>query len=337
MSDIFLFGFNTVAPMMLLMLLGYFLKCKQLFTFDLLHKMNGFAFHYCIPALMFDNVYSLTGINDIPVKLMCFLLFSLLVITLIGVVLAYFSTEDASQKGVLVQMSFRSNYAVVGAAMALSLGGPLGSAVSASLQAPTILYFNIVAVIFLTIWSEGMAKKISVKQLFESVLTNPLVLAQLLAILCLLIRSFIPLNSQGVPVFTLANNLPWLYAFIKELAKIASPLVLILLGAQINFTSIGKLKRLLVISNILRLFIAPGVGLGLVWLAEKMGMLEISPAVISALLPLYGSPSPGAAAVMAEAMNCDGELARQGVVWTTSLSMLSLMIWIIFLRHIGWV
>ncbi len=335
MVETFLFGFNTVAPLMLLLLLGYYLKRKNIFDDFVLKKMNDFAFHYCIPALMFSNVYELKGLQDIPVKLMLFLLISLVVITLFGVVIATVATHDYSQKGVIVQMSFRSNYAVVGAAMAQALGGTAGSAVSASLQAPTILYFNIVAVICLTIWSKKSKKRINVRELIVSVITNPLILAQVAAIICLTIRTYIPVNPQGIPVFSLAQNFPWLYAVIKELTKMASPLVLILLGAQINFQTVGKLKRLLILSNVLRLVIAPAIGLSLVWLAAKAGFLSLNAAILSALLPLYGSPSPAAAAVMAEAMDCDGELARQGVVWTTSLSLVSLMFWIVFLRGIG--
>jgi len=335
MVETFLFGFNTVAPMMLLMLLGYYLKRKHVFDDFVLEKMNGFAFYYCIPALMFSNVYGLKGIQDIPVKLMLFLLISLVIITLFGIMVAAIATHDDNQKGVIVQMSFRSNYAVVGAAMAQALGGTAGSAVSATLQAPAILYFNIIAVICLTIWSNKSQKKINIRALIISVGTNPLILAQVLAIICLVIRAYIPLNNQGIPVFSLAQNLPWLYAVITELTKMASPLVLILLGAQINFQAVGKFKKLLILSNVLRLVIAPAIGLSLAWVANREGFLNLNAAIVSALLPLYGSPSPAAAAVMAEAMGCDGELARQGVVWTTSLSMVSLMFWIVFLRGIG--
>lgn len=36
---------------------------------------------------------------------------------------------------------------------------------------------------------------------------------------------------------------------------------------------------------------------------------------------------------MAEEMGGDGELARQYVVWTCALSMLTLLLWIVFLRE----
>lgn len=229
-------------------------------------------------------------------------------------------------------MSFRSNYAVVGAA----LGGKAGEIISATLQAPSIIYFNIVAVIFLTIYSRDSERKVSLLSIVHSILTNPLILAQFAAISCLSIRGLFPHNASGIPIFTIANNLPWLYKAILSLTGISSPLALILLGAQINFSSIKNLKKLLLVSNILKLIIAPLVGFTLLYLISKENYLAITSATVSALLALYGSPSPSVAAVMAEEMDCDGELARQCVIWSTVLSMLTLMLWTIFFRMINW-
>lgn len=337
MVDTFLFGFNIVAPMVLLMLLGYYARVKDIFDVRLLTKLNKFAFNFCIPALMFNNVYTLKGIADIPVRLMLFLLISLMLLTILGIVIAKGVTKESGCRGVIVQTSFRSNYAVIGAAMALALGGEAGSAVSASLQAPTILYFNIGAVICLTIWSNDVKRVVQIRPLIISVCKNPLILAQVLAIVCLAIRYYIPVNEQGLPIFTIANNIPWFYAAIREMSKMASPLVLVLLGAQINFSAIGRMKNMLIVNILLRLVIAPILGVSVAYVAHKLGFIVLSPAVVSALLPLYGSPAPAASAVMAEAMDCDGELARQVVVWTTCLSMISLMVLIMALRNMGWV
>ena len=72
MLDVFMFGFNAIAPMILLMFLGFELHRQGLFDHTTLKKMNSFTFKYCIPALMFTNVYILKGLEDIPVGLMLF-------------------------------------------------------------------------------------------------------------------------------------------------------------------------------------------------------------------------------------------------------------------------
>jgi len=336
MLDVFMFGFNAIAPMILLMFLGFELHRQGLFDHTTLKKMNSFTFKYCIPALMFTNVYILKGLEDIPVGLMLFTIGSLFLITLVGFIVAQLATKEFNQRGVIIQMAFRSNYAVVGAAMAEALGGPAGIAVSASLQAPSILYFNIMAVICLTYFSNGVKQKTKISNIVRSIILNPLILAQIAGIGCLAFRALLPLTPEGNPIFTIAANLPWLYTTITSLAKMSSPLVLVLLGAQISFSSISNLKKQLFIGNILRLLVAPAIGFCLFYLTVECRLLLLTPAVISALLALYGSPSPAAAAVMAEYMNCYGELARQSVVWSTTLSMVSLLFWIIILRSIGW-
>ncbi len=336
MLDVFMFGFNAIAPMILLMFLGFELHRQGLFDYTTLKKMNSFAFKYCIPALMFTNVYTLKSLEDIPIRLMFFTIGSLFIITLVGFIFAQLTTKKYNQRGVIIQMAFRSNYAVVGAAMAEALGGSAGIAVSASLQAPSILYFNIMAVICLTYFSNDKKQKTSISKIASSIILNPLILAQIAGIGCLVCRALLPLTPEGNPIFTIASNLPWLFTTISSLAKMSSPLVLILLGAQISFSSISDLKMQLFIGNILRLLIAPAIGFCLFYLTVKCKFLLLTPAIISALLALYGSPSPAAAAVMAESMNCDGELARQSVVWSTTLSMVSLLLWVIILRSFGW-
>lgn len=336
MLNAFLFSFNAIMPMILLMALGYYLRSKGFFSASVLKEMNHFAFYYCIPSLMFTNVYVLDGLQDIPIKLMAFVLISLVLLTLSGLFIALYSTNKSSQRGVLVQMSFRSNYAIVGAAMAASLGGTAGEAISATLQAPSILYFNIVAVLFLTIFSEDNTRKINIPNICRSIITNPLILAQIFAIACLAIRGILPLNTAGKPIFTIANNVPWFFSFIKSLAKISSPFVFVLLGAQVRFSSVKNMKKLLTLGNLLRLILAPFLGFISYYLATHFNFLTASPAIVSALLALYGSPSPAVAAVMAEEMNCDGELARQCVIWSTVFSMLTLMLWAIFFRMINW-
>ena len=192
------------------------------------------------------------------------------------------------------------------------------------------------AVICLTYFSNDKKQKTSISKIASSIILNPLILAQIAGIGCLVCRALLPLTPEGNPIFTIASNLPWLFTTISSLAKMSSPLVLILLGAQISFSSISDLKMQLFIGNILRLLIAPAIGFCLFYLTVKCKFLLLTPAIISALLALYGSPSPAAAAVMAESMNCDGELARQSVVWSTTLSMVSLLLWVIILRSFGW-
>ena len=334
MADAFLFAFQVISPMVLLMLLGFWGRRKEFFNDLILGKLNSFIFKTGIPALMFCNIYTLNELSDISLPLMFFTLLSLAGLTLVGIGLAYVFADRTEQKGVIIQATFRSNFAIVGASLALALGGSEGSVVATSLQAPSILYFNIVAVVCLTFYSDHHS--IDARELARSILTNPLILAQLAGVLCLALRVIIPVDREGVLLFSLSGTLPWLYSFLCNLSEMTSPLVLILLGAQIDFTAINHLKKQLIVGVLMRLIGAPALGFLMAIAAAKLNLFLLTPATIGALLALYGSPCPAASAIMAEQMEGDGELARQYVGWSTVFSMLTLFLWALIFRTISW-
>lgn len=331
----FRFAFDAVMPMLILIGLGYWLHRRNYFDASALKKMNNFVFTYGIPFLMFNNVYMLDRVGDIPLELMGFVLISLVIITTLCLGVACISTKQKNQRGVIMQVGFRSNFAVIGAAMAAALGGAEGSKIAASLQAPGIIYFNIAAVVCLSAFSEKPNSSINVKAILKNIITNPLIIGLFAGTVCLLLREIIPRNGQGSLIFSLSGNLPSLYSAINSLAKMSTPLVLVLLGAQIDFHSVAGMRRKVVIGTALRLIVVPAVGFGLALWAQRIGVLVLTPAIVSALLAFYGAPVAVAGAVMAEEMGGDGALARQYVVWTTTLSLFTLFGWIVLLRTMG--
>ena len=332
MLDTFFFAFNAVTPMLLLMLLGCWLNAKHFFDDALLKKMNSFTFRFCISAMMFRNIYSLSSLEDIHLNIMGYVIVSSLVLTGMGWVESRLFTARRERRGIMIQNAFRSNFAIIGTTLAFSLGGAEGGAISASMQAPAIIYYNVVAVLCLTIYSDRPDRAVDVRGILKEIVTNPMILGQVAGLICLAIRMFIPRDAQGELVFSLAGDLPFLYSAIDSLASVASPMILILLGAQVNFSAVGDMKKELAVGVVQRLVLAPAAGFGMAFLAQRLGVFAVTPAVISALVGLYGSPVAAASAVMAEEMGGDAELARQYVVWTSALSMGTLFLWIFLLR-----
>ena len=327
MFDTFLYAFNAVTPMLLLMLLGWGMKAAKFFDDNLLKRMNSFTFRFGISAMMFRNIYSLSSLREIHLDSIWFVLATCLVLTGLGWVEAHIFTDRRERRGIMIQNSFRSNFAIIGTTLAFSLGGAAGGAVSASIQAPAIIYYNVAAVLFLTIYSDQPNRAVDVGGILKKIATNPMILGQVAGLICLVLREFIPRNAQGELVFSLSGSLPFLYSAVESLADMASPLILILLGARVNFSAVGGLKK--------ELIVAPAVGFGMVFLADSLGLFTVTPAVLSALVGMYGSPVASASAVMAEEMGGDAELARQYVVWTSAFSMGTLFLWIFLLRTLN--
>ena len=332
MFDTFMYAFNAVTPMLLLMLLGWWMKAIHFFDDALLTKMNSFTFRFGISCMMFRNTYNLSSLRDIHLDSIWLALVSCLILTGMGWVEAHIFTDQRNRRGIIMQNSFRSNFAIIGTTLAFSLGGAAGGAVSASLQAPTIIYYNVVAVLCLTIYSDKPDRAVNVPGILKKIATNPMILGQVTGLICLIAREFIPRDAQGELVFSLSRDLTFLYSAIDSLAQLASPMILILLGARVNFSAVKDMKKELVMGVIQRLVLAPAVGLGMAFLSQKLGVFSVTPAVLSALVGMYGSPVASASAVMAEEMGGDAELARQYVVWTSAFSMGTLFLWIFLLR-----
>ena len=334
MFDTFLYAFNAVTPMLLLMLLGWWMKAIHFFDDSLLKKMNSFTFRFGISCMMFRNIYTLSSLREIHLDSIWFVLVSCLALTGMGVAEAHLFTGRRNRRGIMIQNSFRSNFAIIGTTLAFSLGGAAGGAVSASMQAPSIIYYNVVAVLCLTIYSDKPDRAVDVAGILKTIAVNPMILGQVAGLLCLAAREFIPRDAQGALVFSLSRDLAFLYSAVESLADLASPMILILLGARVNFSAVKDMKKELAVGVVQRLVLAPAVGLGMAFLAQALGLFTVTPAVLSALVGMYGSPVASASAVMAEEMGGDAELARQYIVWTSAFSMGTLFLWIFLLRTV---
>ncbi|MDO4174188.1 MAG: AEC family transporter [Eubacteriales bacterium] len=333
MLSIFSYAFQAIAPILLLILLGYFLRVRGKFPADFFPTVNRFAFHYSFPALMFVNLYSLDSIREIDLQLTAYLLASLVVITVVSILLANLVTDVRNRKGVLIQAGFRSNFAIIGLPLAEGLLGTAGVTVAATLQAPIVIYFNVVSVLALTVYADHA--QLQPKKILKSLLQNPLIQGLVAGVAALIIREWIPCRADGTLVFSISGTLPWLYTTLQYLARIATPVCLIMLGGQFRFSAARGIRKELISGVCMRLILAPVLGFGMAFAAAHFGLLDLSPTAIGVMIAAYGSPIAIASSVMASEMHADDVLAGQIVVWTSLLSMITIFLMVILFRSIG--
>ena len=179
MLNWFLFSFNSIAPILILVFMGYFLKQKGILTPEFLSVGNRFCFHYCISTMLFKTVYDLDGLRSVSWKMCIFIVLSLGLLTLCGLAASAVCTDVRERRGVIAQTWMRSNNAIIGFPLAESIGGAEALAALAPLQIPSIAMYNSVSVICLTIFSRNADRKISWKRIGISILKNPLIRASL--------------------------------------------------------------------------------------------------------------------------------------------------------------
>ena len=333
MLSVLVFSFNAIAPILLLILVGYIGRRWGLVDEAALKKINRLNFRFGFCALMFVNIYSLESTENTPWNLVLFILAALIILTAVGWVLTNLLTEKRERKPVLMMAAFRSNYAIIGLVLTEAVAGQAGLQIATIIQLPTVLYFNLVGTLVLSVY--GGTGKIDLRKLLRELAENPLIQGILAGGLAVWIRQWIPLDSAGNPVFTLTGNLPWLYTTLSYLARMSTPLAIIVLGGQLELKEAAEFRRELAGGVAMRLVLAPVVGFGLAALAQSLGWISLDAACYAMMIAAFGSPLAVSAVVMSAEMGADDRLCGQLVVWSCILSMPSMFVLTSILRFLG--
>lgn len=331
-----LFAINAIMPIILLILLGYFLKRSSLLDEQWFKKGNKMIFRVCLPAMLFINVYNIESFSKINWTAVLYSELAIVALFLIGILLAVLFIPDDKQKGVVIQCVFRSNFGIIGLPLAAALGEAESLGIAAVLSAFSIPTFNVFATIAMTMFLKDKSGKVDVKGMIKKIVTNPLNIGVAIGLVVLAIRSFIPLNADGQLAFSVKDSLPLVYKTVNNVSQICSPLALIILGGLFEFSAIKGRKKPIIIGTAARILVAPLLGVGAVILLTKYTGFQMDQAAYPALLALFGSPLAVSSAVMAQEMDNDGVLAGQLVVWTSFFSIITLFLFILALRTLGY-
>lgn len=335
MTDIFMFSFNAVMPILILFVIGYFLKRVGFADEGFFKKANAMVFKVFLPVLLFKNVYDIDSLSDVNLPAILYCLAAVLVLCLIGFITAKLTAKNRNQTGVITQCTFRSNYAIIGIPLAETLGGAEAAGFASILSAASIPLFNILAVILLSHYSED-SRSASVKETIKKTAKNPLIIGVFAGVLTVALRQLLPLNSSMEIVFSIERDLPFLYSAISTIAKGTSALALIVLGARFDFAAVRGLFRQIVTATFMRLVIAPAVGVGFaVLLSTRLGVLSVSSVEYPAIISLFSTPVAVSSAVMVGEIGGDEQLAGQLVVWTSVFSMLSMFTVIFIMKSLA--
>lgn len=326
---------NAVLPIILLILLGYFLRQKGFLSDGFLQTGNKLVFQLMLPVMLFMNIYSIDSLANIQWDIALFSLLAILVIFSLALFSALATSPVPQRRGVILQCCFRSNFVIIGLPLAGALGGAEAEAVAAVLSAVSVPLFNVLAVISLSIFvSKKESLGQSIRHILRDIVTNPLIIAVALALSCLLLR-WAQLAHWGQVRFALDQQAAFLYDTLDILKSGTTALALIILGGQFVFSAIKELKREIFVATLWRVVLSPVIGIGSAMLLTHWGVLHCGPAHYPALVALFGSPVAVSSAIMAKGMGNDEQLATQLVVWTTICSGLTVFLLVCALMAMG--
>ena len=335
-SQIFQTAVNAILPIILLILLGYGLQQRGFLSEAFLKNGNKLTFRVLLPVTLFINVYNIESFDKInwPVALYCVGMVAL--IFLLGTVTLARFTRVPQRKGVLLQSFFRSNFAIIGLPLAAALGGEAALAVTSVISAFTIPVFNILAVVALTVYTGGEdGKKHSVGSMLRSICSNFMIIGTLLGLLALILRS-VQVSCFDRVVFSLEEDLPFLYSALSQLKAVTTPFALLVLGGQFSFSALRGMAKEITAGTLGRIVIAPLLGIGAAALLSRYtDLIRFGVDEYPALVALFGSPVAVSSAIMAGEMGNDEQLATQLVVWTSLLSVVTVFATVCLLLAAG--
>jgi len=233
-------AFNVVMPLFLMMALGYCIRLLKLGDEATFKKMNNIVFRVFLPILLFHNVISTdlsTAFNG-PLLLtaVCFVIAEFALCMIFVPLLE----KENRRRGVLVQGIMRSNFVIFGLPVLVSLCGENSNTGAVSLVIAVVVpMFNAFSVIALEVYRGG---KLNFWKIAKSVASNPLILSSLL----------------GIVLLALGVKLPEVIEKpLSDLADVATPLALVILGAEFSFRQVKSCLRQLVLGVTGRLIVMP--------------------------------------------------------------------------------
>lgn len=302
---------NMVMPVFLVMVVGYICRQINMVSDANVSAMNKLVFKLFLPVSLAKSLMTLDPAVAIDYGVMLYCIAGVVITFVLGILIVPRLVKTNSQRGVIIQALFRSNYAILGIPLLESLFPQGDNGVSAMMVMVTVPLFNVLAVITLETYRGG---SFNIKKILLGILKNPLIWG------CLI----------GFGIFKSGIQTPELImSTVSKLASVASPLALFALGATIDLKKLGGNIKMLIPTVSARLVVIPGIALAVAYFLGYRGP------EFAALMIAFGAPCAVSSYTMAAQMDADGDLAAQLVMLTTVLSIVSIFCIVFVCKTIG--
>lgn len=317
MGDL-LYCLNATLPVFLVIALGWALRrFARIFTDESVAVINKYVFRVALPLMLFDDLLEVDFVQLWDTR---FVVFGVAV-TLLSIALAWLMwrvfVRQRGLAGEFIQASYRGSIAVIAVAFIQNLYGT--SSVVSLLVITTVPVYNIAAVIILSLTSPGASaddRRASIRKTLIGIVTNPILLGVAVGVAASLVHLRLPVMVSKT---------------IASIAKTASPMALLALGAGFEGkAALGRIKETVLCSAI-KMVILPAIFLPV---ACALGFRD---EMLVSILIMLGAPTTFSCYVMARNLRHEGVLTSSVVVVTSVLSALTLTAALYMLRAMGYV
>ncbi len=302
---------RAVAPIFLMMALGYLAQRTGAIGREDVPRLNRIAFRFFLSVTLFNSIYHSDISRAVQPKLLLFAVAAVLVEFGLAAAFVLATEKDPGKQGVKIQGLFRSNFVLIGLPLteALLEGGDIGP--TALLIAVVVPLFNAMAVVTLEAFRGARPQA---GKILRNILINPLIISSALGLLFL---------AAGVRLG------PVLESTVRQISGVANPFMLFLLGAFFRFDGLRRYRRDLLIVGAGRLVVIPGVMLTAAYLLGFRG------AGFAGLISMFGSATAVSSFTMVQQLGGDDELAGDIVVTTSAACVITLFGWSLLFKTLG--
>ena len=317
MKESFIFAVNTVVPIFVIVLLGGILKKIGFLKDTFFAQSERFVFRVALPSMLFLNMTNARGSVRFDGKFVAFCCIGVTAAFVLLCLIVPLFIKENDKRGAFIQGSYRSNFAILGTTLAHNMFGEAGVVQIAMVMPFAITLYNFYAVTILSIFAPAdkkMTKMQIAKNIGKNIITNPLIISVLFALVFLIFE---------IPLPTFANK------SLQYLSDSSMPLALMALGANFNFDSMKGRFHLAVVATFIKTVLLVSVA---VVTAVMIGYRGVELGIIYIM---FSGPAAVSSYIMAKNMESDYQLAGQILLLSTLVCTLKLFLGVFLLKYLA--
>lgn len=296
----------TIIPIFTVIAIGSIARKKNFMPLEFTGPANRLVYYVAIPAMIFRSVSKGDLTTDFHFRLIAVTLGVITLIFAFAWVAGLILRVGRGSMAAFVQSAFHGNLGYIGLAVSYYYLGDEGLVRASIIAGFMMILQNFLAVIVNQFYADRTVSR-TPRALILKMLGNPIILAAIAGILFSLTKLDMPL--------VIGRSL-------DILSSMALPMALLIIGASLSFEAFRLRIGQLLVTNLMKLVVLPGLGL-MLYLC-----VGIQPQMYMPGLILLAAPSATIVYVMAKEMDGDEAFAVASVSFSTLLSALMFSVWL---------
>lgn len=291
---------NVVMPLMLVVALGYILHDRGFINDSFVRDGVKLTFSIGFPCSLINSFSTMDLAAVMNVKLVVLVVSAVILSAVIPMIVLPLFVKDRRIAASMAQSMFRTNVMVQGYSLLVNVYGE-GNIAQGEVLLPFIMIANnlMAPLIFIFMIPDNGGKKLGLPGLIKKILSNPLFFGSVIGVLLSVCHITLPTLVQSA---------------LSQVGKLATPLSLICMGAELRFDTIRSGLKYTLPSALVRLVVVPTI---VTLMGIALGFRGIE---LGSIFLMFSTASATACFVMAASMGGDTDIAAQSICLSVLLS-----------------